>query len=142
MRNWILVILLAGAAASSSSCATRGLSAKQTITVDVLQPSHDTLANLQDFVESSFKAGTLSSEARVKVETILAPAFRDHAKATRAVRAWRAGDPTPQSVLDLSKDVHDVLEVVKVTVPATSRVLTLAQELVDDVAKVVSTVRP
>jgi hypothetical protein len=147
MRRLALLLvfpLILCAAAASSSCATRGLSAKQTITIDVLQPSHDALAALQDFEVETFNAKTLPAltlEAHQKIERLLATAFRDHAKATRAVRVWRSSDPVPSSVLDLSKDVHDVLDVVKTTVPATSRVLTLAEAAVDEAARVLATLQ-
>ncbi len=136
----LLLAFFLGTAAltgSTTGCASAGLSAKQKITVDVLQPTHDALANAQDFEIATFNAGTLpvlTPELHAKIERALGKAFTDHAIATRAVRAWRAGDPVPNSVMLLKQDVDDVLTLVKSNILSSNRLVTLIQGGVDAVA--------
>ena len=135
----LLAALLGGSLTLTTACASTGLSLKQKLTVDVLQPTHDALANFQDLEISTYKSGALKQltpAVHRQIEAKLATVFKYHAIAVSAARAWRAGDPVPNSVLLLKQDIDDIFAVVKSVVPSTDPLLTMIQSGVDALAPV------
>lgn len=141
-----LAFLLCTAALTvgTAACGASGHSYKQTVAVDVLQPSHDALANLQDLEISVFNGGAvkaLTVDVHKSIEGKLGVAFRDHAKASRALRAWRAGDPKPASVADYQRDLNDILGVVTTTFPSTDKIVTYIKFAIDSAADVAASLK-
>lgn len=108
--KWILLSLTLLVIAPG--CASTGtVQTKHTVTVDVLQPTHDALAAFQDLEINLFRGGTLpmlTPQAHVQIEAKLEIAFRSHAAATRAVRTWVPGQPVPIDVTQIQADVSSI----------------------------------
>jgi hypothetical protein len=136
------VLFVCAALTSMTACASNGgLTKKQTITLEVLKPSHDVLANFQDAeiaIYNQHSVAQLTPERHRNIEGLLGTAFRDHAKATRAVQVWRAGDPVPTSIAEFQRDVDDVLKLVKDTFPQSSSLVSLIQQVVNEATKISS----
>jgi hypothetical protein len=95
----------------TSACMTGGAQTKQTVTVNILQPTHDALAAFQDLEIALFRGNEipqLTPQLHMQIEAKLAIAFRSHATAARAVRTWQPGQPVPIDVNQLQADVLSV----------------------------------
>lgn len=83
----------------------------------------------------------LTDERHRQLARLFATAFDAEVKAATALKLWRAGDPAPSSVADYQRDVQGILSAVLVLAPRTERVVSKAQEAVDQVAAVAALIR-
>ena len=98
-----------------SGCATGGVRTptKQSLTVDILQPTEKALEAFKELEINLFRGGTipqLTTQTHRQIEDKMAIAFRSVAVAARAVRTWQPGQPVPVDVRQIMADVQSVHE--------------------------------
>src|SRR5580765_1479098 len=138
MKSFYGVLLVL---ALSVACATGGAQTKQTVTVEILQPTHDALAAFQDLELGLFKGNVLpqlTPQFQRQLDEQLAIVFRTHALAARAIRTWQPGQPIPIDVSRLKGDVSSILVLLNTAgLEPTSQLSVKAQVALDAVSSAV-----
>lgn len=130
-------ISLALALVVATACASLPVKQKA---VTSLQVTHVALSNAQDFERQAYAAQTIPGLTQARHQQfagIFSKAFQDEITAGAALRAWKAGDPAPQSLAQLQADADQALAVVGQLVPQASDLTSKIQAVADAVLQVV-----
>lgn len=112
--------------------------------VKTTQTAEIALGAAQDFERATFASGTapwLTVERHQAISRAFSTAFGTQVKLAIALDAWRAGDPKPADIDQLTKDVNDTLKVIQAAIAdnpkakGASDLLAKVQTIVDEVAK-------
>lgn len=76
----------------------------------------------------------LTDAVHLKAAALYSKAFDLQAKAARAAKAWRAGDPVPNDVASYQAALHDILSVLAGIVPKQHDAFTKLQEAIAQAA--------
>jgi hypothetical protein len=122
--------------ATMAACAHLGAKQKA---VNGLRSTHLALSAAQDFERSAYNAKSipgLTAQRHADISRAFSKAFANELVAGQALKAWRAGEPAPQSLVQLQKDVDDALVVAKAAVPSGGPLLDKVQAVFDEIARV------
>lgn len=108
--------------------------------VSGLQAAHAALASAQDFERQTYASGSLpalTAQRHADISRFFIKAFDDELKAGVALKAWRAGDPAPASLVDYQTDITQALAVARAVAPSGGTIIDKVQVVLDEVVKVI-----